>query len=47
MHPVLPLALLEVMDKEPGIKGFWASALDLGMVGYTWPAGAGGGRFRR
>ena len=28
------LALIEVMDKEPGIIGFWVSAIVLGIVGF-------------
>ncbi len=34
MHHALALVLLEVMDKEPGITGFWASAAVLGILGY-------------
>jgi hypothetical protein len=29
------LALLEVMDKEPGILGFWISAIVLGGLGFS------------
>ena len=31
---IMSLLALEVMDKEPGIPGFWISAVVLGGVGY-------------
>jgi hypothetical protein len=34
MRLLLGLALLEVMDKEPGIIAFWLSALVLGGAGF-------------
>ena len=34
MRLLLALALLEVMDKEPGIISFWLSALVLGGAGF-------------
>jgi hypothetical protein len=35
MQPFAVLALLEVMDKEPGILGFWLSAIVLGAIGFA------------
>jgi hypothetical protein len=34
VRPLLFLALLEVMDKEPGIIGFWIGAIVLGALGF-------------
>ena len=34
MHVPVNLALLEVMDKEPGITAFWVSAVVWGAIGY-------------
>jgi hypothetical protein len=34
MHLSLNLALLEVMDTEPGITAFWVSAAVWGAIGY-------------
>ena len=35
MRLFLTLAPFEVMDKEPGILGFWVAALVLGGIGYV------------
>jgi hypothetical protein len=34
MHLLLALALLEVMDKEPGVLGFYVTAAVLGGIGF-------------